>query len=408
MPNKRKRFQQILDVSKEFTQAKDLDLLLEKILSAVRKLSNADAGSIYIVETNQLKFHHTQNGSLQDVGKKRNGKVYLSDVNPDSIPAYVMKTGEMVNIPDISLLAEPFLYVPDRSYPKDPSYRIQSMIAFPLKNSAENVVGVIQLINMKDDFGNVVLLSEEDLPLVQLFAHNAGSAVERAQAIRSKILGIIQVMTTLRDTEETVAHVNRVGAFAAEIYETWAIRKEVSQPTIDAQKDILKMAAMLHDVGKIAIPNFIRTKPGKLNAEEYETIKEHTTKGAQLLLQYANSEIEETAAQIALTHHEHWDGTGYPGHIDPTTGKVVAGHENEQGKARGKTGEEIPVFGRIVAIADVYDSLLSYRVYRDAWKEENVLQELKQGSGTQFDPEMIDAFFNTIETLHDIARRFPN
>ena len=104
------------------------------------------------------------------------------------------------------------------------------------------------------------------------------------------------------------------------------------------------------DIGKLAIPIVIRSKPGKLSEEEYETMKLHTIKGAQLLFQHAQSEIENIAAEIALTHHERWDGSGYPGHVIPETGQPIPEYADEQGNPRGKKGEEIPIFGRVVAL----------------------------------------------------------
>lgn len=408
MPNKQKKFQHIIDASMEFAQAKDVDLLLEKILGAVKALTNADAGSIYLLENNVLRFHHTQQNALPSPKHCLYHTSAPAVIAANSIPFHVARTGDIVNISALSSIPENGPYTFDRSY-IDPSLdQVQSVLAFPLKNSAENVIGVIQLLNIRDDKGEIIPLSEDDTPLVQLFATNAANAIERAQTTRARVLGIIQILTALRDTEETVAHVNRVGAYAAEIYETWARKKNLPPEVIASQKDLLRMAGMLHDLGKLAIPNVIRRKPGRLSQEEYNTMKQHTIKGAQLLLKYAHSEIEEVAAQIALTHHERWDGTGYPGYIDPYTGDVLPGHEGPDDSPQGKKGDNIPVFGRVVAIADVYDALSNHRVFRQAWKEEDVLEKLKNGAGTHFDPDMIDAFFESLETIRSIGERYPD
>ena len=411
MPNKQKKFQQIIDSSMEFAQAKDVDLLLGKILHVAKNLANAETGSIYIMEQEILKFHHTQTdtGKEQSTSKKPaiyNGSLIVT--HPDSLSAYVARTGEVVNIPDVSKLPEDAPYSIESSPNEDSSHQVLSILAFPLNNNHGEAIGVIQLINPRNQEGEILPLSEDDVPLLQLFANNAANAIERAQTTRSRVLGIIQLLTALRDTEETVAHVNRVGAYASEIYDIWAQKKGIPQDEIASQKDTLRMAAMLHDLGKLAIPNVIRQKPGRLSKEEYEMMKQHTIKGAQLLLQYASSEIEEAAAQVALSHHERWDGSGYPGHVDPHSGEVIPGYESMEGKARGKKGEEIPIFGRIVAIADVYDSLLNHRVFREAWKKEDVLKKLKSGAGSHFDPEMIDAFFECLDILQAIEERFKN
>jgi HD-GYP domain-containing protein (c-di-GMP phosphodiesterase class II) len=107
---------------------------------------------------------------------------------------------------------------------------------------------------------------------------------------------------------------------------------------------------------------------------------------------------------VVLNHHENWDGTGYPGHIDVATGEPLK--KNSKGKPIGKKGKEIPVMGRIVALADVYDALRSNRVYKNAWNEEDTLKEMRALAGTKFDPELVDVFFEVLPSIKIIAARF--
>ena len=218
---------------------------------------------------------------------------------------------------------------------------------------------------------------------------------------------MVRLLTELDDPEETAAHVNRVGGYSAEIYKVWARKRGVPRAKIDIATETLRTAAMLHDLGKVAIPQSIRQKPAKLTEEEYEIMKQHSVKGAQMLLKSSQSEYEDIAVKIALNHHECWDGTGYPGHINPLTNQVTPGYEDGQGKPRGKKGEEIPVFGRVVAIADVYDALSCNRVHRKALKDAEVLRIIEKEAGKRFDPEMIDAFFSCLDRIRAIARQFP-
>jgi putative nucleotidyltransferase with HDIG domain len=411
MRNDYQKLQQVIELGLELEQIQDIDILLEKILRSSRTILHADAGTIYIRNGNELKFSHTQNDALQSrlpPGKKLIYKTFSIPINHGSIAGYVASTGEIVNIPDVYQLNGQTPYAFDRSFDEKAQYQTHSMLTIPLKNNLGKVIGVMQLINARDEEGKTVPFIENDVPIVRIFANNATIAIERALMTRAEIIGMVHFLTEIRDPEETEAHVNRVGAFSAEIYEGWARKKGLLQEEIEAKAEILRMAAMLHDIGKLAIPRDIREKPGKFTAAEYEVMQQHTIKGARMLLASAQTAYEEAAAEIALNHHEYWNGTGYPGHIDLQTGQAIPGYENGNGKPRAKQGEEIPVFGRVVAIADVYDALSCRRVFREALQEGDVLKTLEKGAGRRFDAEMIDAFFASLDTIRSIAQRFPD
>jgi response regulator RpfG family c-di-GMP phosphodiesterase len=214
-------------------------------------------------------------------------------------------------------------------------------------------------------------------------------------------------MAELRDPKETGSHVNRVASYAIEIYEAWASKRGNDQDATEKNKDILRMAAMLHDVGKIAISDAILKKPSKLDSSEYAIMQQHTYLGARLFAD-SYSDFDEAAFIVTLNHHEKWGGHGYPGHMNPVTGKPVPGYESKDANVRGKKGAEIPPFGRVVAIADVYDALCSRRAYKDPWDETQVLETIRAESGKQFDPEMVDAFFSRLDVIQSIAERYPD
>ena len=134
-------------------------------------------------------------------------------------------------------------------------------------------------------------------------------------------------------------------------------------------------------------------------------MKQHTVLGAQLFLQ-AQSDFDEAAREVAFNHHERWDGQGYPGHVDIATGEPLPGYEQPDGSARGKKEDEIPLFGRIVALADVFDALSSARVYKKAWSEADVLATIEAEAGAQFDPEIVDIFLARIDVLRAIQERY--
>ena len=144
---------------------------------------------------------------------------------------------------------------------------------------------------------------------------------------------------------------------------------------------------------------------GRFDENEYETMKLHTVLGARLFSD-RKSDFDEAAIQVALNHHEHWDGNGYPGYVDIATGKPLKGYTQSDGSAVSKRGEEIPLYGRIVAIADVYDALSSERVYKDAWDESDVHAKIKAEAGHQFDPELVDVFFSRLKIIHSIKKRY--
>jgi len=408
MLTEKQKFAKIVNLGIEITQVKDLDVLLERILKEARSLVNADAGTIYVKEDDKLKFTYTQNDTFQrrQPGKKLIYSTFTLPINNQTIAGYVANTGEMLNLTDVYKLPSTLPFSFNRKFDDLSGYRTQSMLTFPLKTNRGDTVGVLQLINEKNAKGAVVPFSKKDEPLVMHFANMAAVAIERAQMTRAMILRTIK-MAELRDPKETGAHVNRVAAYSVAIYEHWAGKRGVPHEVLEKNRDILRMAAMLHDVGKVAISDAILKKPARLDDAEREIMKQHTIMGARLFSEQY-SEFDDASAVVALNHHEKWDGTGYPGHINPFDGKVLPGYENSDGSPRPKKGDEIPVFGRLVALADVYDALSSKRAYKERWEETQVLDELKVCSGTHFDPEMIETFFACIDTIRNVAERYPD
>lgn len=174
---------------------------------------------------------------------------------------------------------------------------------------------------------------------------------------------------------ETGSHIRRMGYYAMVLAEALRVPRR--------EADLIFDASPMHDVGKIGIPDHILLKPGKLTAEEWEIMKTHPTIGFQLLGDHP-SDILTVAAKIALTHHEKWDGSGYPA---------------------GLRGEQIPLEGRIVAICDVFDALLSKRPYKREWTFEEALDEINRLSNVQFDPVVVRSFNNVFPELAKIREQ---
>ena len=409
MQSEKEKIDLITQISLDINQVKDVDLLLEKILTNAGKFFDADAGSIYLKDGDELKFSYTQNDTLQSrlgPGKKLIYSTFSIPINNMSIAGYVAKNCKAVNIPDVYQINSTVPYSFDSKFDRLSDYKTRSMLTVPMTNQRGDVLGVMQIINAQDDHGNIIPFSSFDESLIMHFSTSAALALERAQMTRNIILRMIS-MAELRDPKETGAHVNRVGAYSVEIFEQWAREKGLPPEDVEKQKDLLRMAAMLHDVGKVAISDLILKKPARLTLDEFEIMKSHTYLGARLFKDI-QSDFEEVAAEVALNHHEKWDGTGYPGHIDTISEEVLPGFEGADGQPLPKRKNEIPLFGRIVAVADVYDALRSRRSYKEPWDEDRTLDEMRQSSGKHFDPEIIDAFFSCLDVLESIARRYPD
>jgi HD-GYP domain-containing protein (c-di-GMP phosphodiesterase class II) len=410
MAAKKTDFKSIIRLDSELNQIQDLDLLLERILLEARKVVHADAGSIYEKEegldVEKLVVKYAHNDTLQrelPPGKKLNYSVFSVAINEKTISGYCAMTQKLVNVPDVYHISPDAPYSYNTSYDRISGYKTISTLAIPLKTAEGRLLGVIQMINSKDKEGNSIPFSQDDEFLITHFAANATVALQRAYVTRAMILRMIK-MSELRDPKETGTHVNRVAGYAVEIYDCWAYRRKVPDREREQFRDTLRIAAMLHDVGKVAISDIILKKPGRFTPEEYLVMQHHTIYGAALF-DDPQSPMDLIAREIALTHHENWDGTGYPGWIDPISHELIKA--DAEGNPLGRKGEEIPLAGRIVAIADVFDALCSKRVYKEPWTEDQVVAEIRHLSGTKFDPELVDVFFEILPNIKQIQSLYP-
>jgi putative two-component system response regulator len=175
---------------------------------------------------------------------------------------------------------------------------------------------------------------------------------------------------------ETGAHISRMAHYSE------LIGQCLGMPLTDSE--LLLQAAPMHDIGKVGIPDQILLKPGRLTPDEFEIMKQHASFGYDIL-QGSASIVLQTGAEIALAHHEKYDGSGYPS---------------------GLAGDDIPLFSRVVAVADVFDALTSERPYKKAWTLERAAEHIKASSGSHFDPRCVDAFFANWRQVLVIRQRF--
>ncbi len=218
---------------------------------------------------------------------------------------------------------------------------------------------------------------------------NAQLSADRAEHRESQLLDTLNSLSLARDNE-TGNHILRTQHYVKIIAEHLMNLKEFSELLTPKKIEFLFNAAPLHDLGKVGIPDEILLKPGPLSDEEWQVMKTHTIIGESVLnsvksVMHEEDDVIVIAKNIAIGHHEKWDGTGYP---------------------YGLSGIEISIEARIMAIADVYDALLSKRVYKAQWTHEQAVEEITSRSGTHFDPVIVDAFLAEIDCFKAIAEKY--
>ena len=206
--------------------------------------------------------------------------------------------------------------------------------------------------------------------LIEYGAYLQEKADETTRIQEQVIVSLAEI--TENKSGQTGQHVRRVAEY------TRILADELGYP--EEQIDNIRLASTMHDIGKLLVPTEILEKPGRLTDEEYATIKQHTTDGGRLL-ENVDGDVMHLSRTIALDHHERWDGNGY---------------------AQEKAGEDISFEGRIVAVADVYDALTSRRSYKEAWDDRDAYNEIVRCSGTQFDPQVVEAFKRRYDDINAV------
>jgi HD-GYP domain-containing protein (c-di-GMP phosphodiesterase class II) len=266
----------------------------------------------------------------------------------------------------------------DKTVDMQTGYRTRNMIAIPYHDPDGNVIGVFQSINKMTEDGK---FTEEDVRRLMLAATYTGkelSTVLMQQEIEWTQKEIIFTMAEAGEmrSKETGHHVKRVAEYSYIL--------AIGCGMNEKEAELLKMASPMHDIGKVAIPDSILLKPGKLTDEEWDVMRSHALMGYNIL-KHSERKILKAAATVALTHHEKWNGKGYP---------------------YGLAGEDIHQFGRITAIADVFDALGSDRVYKKAWELDRILELFREESGQHFDPALVKVFFDNLDKFLEIRETY--
>ena len=358
LPTKVDPLVSLVKISRSITALTDIDELLKVIAQETKNAIQADRCTVFLwdKETNEL-------WSKIALGLDESQEIRFP--SNKGIAGFVVQSGETVNITDA--------YKDSRFNPevdKNTGYKTNTILCMPITDNNRQIIGAIQVINKID---GVFTKNDEDLLIA--IGGSASIALENAQLFdkqlqlyhEQKLLfdSFIDTLAMSIDARDkiTAGHSTRV-----RLYST-LLAKAINMP--EKEISLLEKAAILHDIGKIGIRDAVLQKDGKLTDEEYKHIQEHVRITHNILNRIYMSRDFRMITEMACSHHEKWDGTGYYRHLK---------------------GKEITLGGRILAVADVFDAITSKRHYRDKMPIVNVIEILKRGAGTHFESDLVDTF----------------
>ncbi|HIQ89566.1 TPA: GAF domain-containing protein [Candidatus Galligastranaerophilus faecipullorum] len=349
----------LLKVGRTIAVETNIDTLLKIIAQEIKQALNADRCTVFLLdeEKHELWSKVALGLGMQEIR-------FASNLG---LAGHVATTGETVNIKDAYT---------DKRFNKEidmqTGYKTKTILCMPIRNLSHQIVGVFQVLNKK---GGEFTAKDEDLLIA--IGSSAGIALENANLFnKQKILieeqkqlfsSFIDTLSASIDARDkiTSGHSKRVTMYASLICDELNMNEK--------EKEVIKHASLLHDIGKIGIKDSILQKEGKLTPEEYDHIKQHANITHDILGKIYVSKEFENVAQIASSHHERYDGTGY---------------------FQGLKGDDIPLGGRILAVSDVFDAITSKRHYRSKMQIQDAIKILIDGSGSHFDKKIVDVFLS--------------
>ena len=347
----------LVKIGRSISAVTDIDVLLRVIAEETKVAIQADRCTVFLLDPEKHELW-----SKVALGMDSQEIRFPAD---KGLAGYVVKTGEPLNIPDA--------YNDPRFNPdidKETGYRTKTILCMPIKNNNKEIIGAFQVLNKN---GGVFTKGDEDL--LAAIGGSASIALENAQLFEQQkelykeqkalFESFIDTLATSIDARDkiTAGHSSRVKLYAMLLVDELSCAAKF--------KELVEKAAILHDIGKIGIRDSVLQKEGKLTEEEYKHIQEHVKITHDILEKIHMSEDFKMITEIACTHHEKYDGTGYYRHL---------------------SGENIPYGGRILAVADVFDAITSKRHYRDKMPIKNVIDILLSGKNKHFDGSLVDAF----------------
>ncbi len=355
-----KRLEILIETSMIFSSILDIDELLDTILSKAEEVMQAEASSVFRIDEKKKDLYF-----ITARGEKGKEAKEIRVPWGKGIVGYVAQHGKSVLVPDVTKDRRWFKGVDDKT-----KFVTRSIIAVPLISKG-NIIGVGEVLNKKGKRN----FDKHDLELFEALGNQIAVAIENASLYKQLdelFLSSIGAIVEAVDAKDpyTRGHSGRVTQYSMMIGEELKIGKEGLKE--------LEVCALLHDVGKIGVPDKILGKPGKLTSREFSHMKRHPAFGASIVEPIAK--LKKLSPSI-LHHHEHYDGTGYP---------------------KGLKGKRIPFYARIICIADSFDAMTTDRPYRKKSSKKKALFELERYSGTQYDPKLVKAFVKSFNNQYKI------
>ena len=347
----------LVKIGRSINALTDITELLKVIAEETKIAMQADRCTVFLLDK-----EHNELWSKVALGMDSQEIRFPAD---KGFAGYVVRTGESINIEDA--------YTDDRFNPevdKETGYKTKTMLCMPIKNNNQEIIGAFQVLNKTRG-----VFTKNDEDLLVAIGGSASIALENAQLFEQqkelykeqKLLfeSFINTLAASIDARDkiTAGHSNRVKLYAMLIVDALGLDEKT--------KELIEKAATLHDIGKIGIRDSVLQKEGKLTPEEYKHIQEHVQITHNILDKICMTEDFKQISEIACSHHEKYDGSGYYRHLK---------------------GEDIPYGGRILAVSDVFDAITSRRHYRDKMPIVNVINILIKDSGTHFDKNIVDVF----------------
>lgn len=347
----------------EVSSLREHDDIIIVLAEMGRALTSSDRCSVWIVNEEKKTIWTKVAHGMEPIELPMNS----------GIVGHSITTGEKVIIDDVYMDAR---FNPEID--KKTGYRTKSMMVIPMFDNQNHITGAFQVINNSGEKGVFDERDMQRLMLASTYAAETIISAMLAQEIEDTQKEVVFTMGAIAESrsKETGNHVIRVAEYSKILALSYGLDEK--------EAELLKQASPMHDIGKVAIPDSILNKPGTFTKSEFATMMRHAELGHSMI-KNSDRPLLQAASIVAYEHHEKYNGKGYP---------------------RGLKGEDIHIYGRITAIADVFDALGSDRVYKKAWSDEKIFQLFKEERGEQFDPKLVDLFFENIDAILKIREEF--